>query len=260
MILAILQARLSSSRLPGKVLAPILGRPMIGHQIERASRARLVDRLVVATSVEASDDPLVEYCSGLGVAVARGSLNDVLNRFYAAALPYRPRIVVRLTGDCPLTDPAIIDRVAAAVDGGIDYACNTLPPTWPDGLDVEAFTFAALETAWREARRLSQREHVTPFINGNPRRFRLANVAAKRDLSGLRLTVDHPVDLEVVRRVFEAIYPVNPAFSFDDVAAFLDGRPDLVAANGGIVRNEGLVQSLARDVAPSPDASREPSP
>ena len=260
MILAILQARLSSSRLPGKVLLPILGMPMIGRQIERIRRSRRVDALTIATSVESSDDPLAAYGVSIGVPVFRGSLEDVLDRFHRAAAPWKPSHVVRLTGDCPLADAGVIDiTIDRAVAGGFDYVANSMPPTWPDGLDVEVVRFPVLETAWCEARLRSEREHVTPFVYNHPERFSLGTLASPRDLSTWRLTVDYRADFDLVTRVYEALHPDKPDFAFDDVVAFLDRRPDLLAANRDIVRNEGFAKSLALDAA-TPSHSMDTRP
>ena len=174
MILGILQARASSRRLPGKVLKPILGRPMLERQIERLRRARRLDGLVVATSTDAGDDAIDALCRSLGVECFRGSLEDVLDRFYRAVLRHAPQSAVRLTADCPLADPAVIDRlVELHAAGGYDYTSNTLVRTYPDGLDAEVVALPCLEAAWREAALPSEREHVTPFIYNRPQRFRL---------------------------------------------------------------------------------------
>ncbi len=243
-MIAILQARMSSTRLPGKVLAPILGRPMLSLQIERIGRARACKNLIVATSDQAEDQPIADLCAEIGVAVYRGSLNDVLDRFYRAALPHRPDRVIRLTADCPLADWTVIDRVCDAAEaGGYDYCSNTVDPTWPDGLDVEVVSFEALETAWREAESPSEREHVLPFIHRRPDRFGIGSVRNDRDLSHLRWTVDEPADLDLVRCVYEALYPADPAFTTDDILDFLDAHPELVRLNAHIERNEGLKRS-----------------
>lgn len=244
MILAILQARASSTRLPGKVLLPMAGAPMLARQIERLQRAKRLDKLVLATSDRADDDPVAEVAAVAAIGCYRGSLDDVLDRYYQAALPHRPEYVVRVTGDCPLADWDVIDRVVEfAVDGGYDYASNTLKPTWPDGLDVEVTTFAALETAWREADTTLEREHVMPFITTRPDRFRLGSYENDRDLSSLRWTVDEPRDYAFVSRVYDALYLANPAFTTEDVLALLAERPELADLNTGIIRNEGLLKS-----------------
>ena len=248
-VVAVLQARTSSSRLPGKVLRPLQGRPMLERQIERIRRARRLDRLVVATSDHAEDDPIEALCTTLGVACFRGSLEDVLDRFYRAAAPHHPDHVVRLTGDCPLCDPEIIDRVVAHhLEGGYDYSCNVLEPTFPDGLDVEVMTLASLEAAWRESALPSQREHVTAFIQTQPARFRLGDVRNDADLSALRWTVDEPADFDLVERIYAALLPTKPDFGTRDILALLAAQPALRTLNQR-PRDEGYLASLERDKA-----------
>src|SRR5262245_37090128 len=174
MILGILQARVSSRRLPGKVLKPILGRPMLERQSERLRRAHRLDKLVVATSTDASDDAIAALCESLPLDCFRGALDDVLDRFYQAAKRYSADTVVRLTGDCPLADPSVIDELILLHEsGGYDYTSNTLTRSYPDGLDAEVAQMRCLEAAWHEAALPSEREHVTPFIYRDPERFRL---------------------------------------------------------------------------------------
>lgn len=246
MILGVLQARISSTRLPGKVLLPLIGEPMLTRQIQRIRRAQKIDRLVVATSEGKEDNPVEELCYGVGVDCYRGSLADVLDRYYRAAALYMPRHVVRLTGDCPLTDWHLIDRtIELAVDGRYDYASNTLNPTWPDGLDVEVATFEALETAWCEAVSPLEREHVTPFITRHPDRFSLGSLENHTDLSAMRWTVDEPRDYELVSRIYDALYPESPAFTTADILRLMSRQPELLELNSGIGRNEGLKKAEA---------------
>lgn len=247
-LVAILQARCSSSRLPNKVLSPLFGVPMLLRQIERVKRSRLIHTLVIATSVDASDDGLAELCRTKNIDCFRGSLNDVLDRFYQAAVKYDSTDVVRLTGDCPLADPEVIDRtIQAYLDAGVDYASNALEPSYPDGLDAEAFRFAALDRAWKEARLTSEREHVTPYIYHHPEQFRVLNVKHEQDLSHLRWTVDNPEDLQFVTRVYQTLYPDKPDFGMADVLRLLGENPSLGTVNAHHQRNEGYVLSLARD-------------
>mgnify|MGYP001224303245 CR=1 FL=1 len=248
-MLAILQARTSSTRLPGKVLRPILGRPMLARQIERLQRSRHIGPLVVATSSEDSDHPLAALCAEIGIPCHRGALNDVLDRFYGAAAAQMPsEHVIRLTGDCPLADWQVID---ACIDfhlaGNFDYSTNAFQPTFPDGLDIEVFRFRCLEEAWREAALPSEREHVTPFIHQRPVRYRIGHYRQERDLSWLRWTVDEPADFEVVDTIYRALYPANPAFTTADILDFLSRHPEVAALNSQIPRNEAYIQSLARD-------------
>ncbi|HXC40611.1 MAG TPA: glycosyltransferase family protein [Burkholderiales bacterium] len=244
---AILQARTSSSRLPGKVLKPLFGRPMLARQIERVRRAARLDELVVATSVDASDDALEALCREEGVACFRGSLDDVLDRFYRAAEAQAAETVVRLTGDCPLADPDLIDAlVEFFFSGGYDYASNAVPPTFPDGLDAEVLGFGCLRQAWRQATLPSQREHVTSFIYNHPERFRVGSYRNPVDLSHLRWTVDEAEDFEMVSGVYAELYPVDPRFGWQDVLRLLERRPELIS-NSRFRRNEGYDASLRRD-------------
>ncbi len=247
-VLGVLQARVSSSRLPGKVLRPLLGQPMIARQMERLVRARSMQGLVLATSTDTSDDPLAQWAEGAGVSVFRGPLADVLERFVLAARPYAPKHVVRLTGDCPLADPELIDAVIAHhLAFGADYTSNTLKPTWPDGLDVEVMTMAALETAAREATAPYQREHVTQFLLRHPERFKLENFAAELDRSALRWTVDEPADLELVEAIYAALYPTQPDFGTQAILDFLKKNPHWQTHNTQHERNEGLARAMAKE-------------
>jgi spore coat polysaccharide biosynthesis protein SpsF len=231
MICAIVQARMGSRRFPGKVLAPLGGAPMILRQLERIAPAA-VDRIVVATSEEDADAPLAECLRKAGIECFRGALDDVLDRMYRAAAAAGAEHVVRLTADCPLHDHRVIDGVLALHrEQRNDYTSNTLVRTFPDGLDVEVLTLAALETAWREAREQPQREHVTPFVSGQPERFKLGNYAGPTDRSHVRLTVDYPEDLAVVRAIFDELHPREPLFGLGEIIALLERRPELPALN-----------------------------
>ena len=221
MTVAILQARMSSTRLPGKVMKPLAGRPMIDRQLERLRRSTTLTRIIVATSVDASDDPLAAHLAQGGVDVFRGSLNDVLDRYVEAARAFKvgPDLV-RLTADCPLADPGVIDDCVRQRERlGVDYCSNGRRRTYPHGLDVEAFTLEALLTAGREATDPYDREHVTPFIYRHPERFTLGELAQARDEGHLRWTVDTPEDFAFVERVYAALYPGKPDFTSDDVRA-----------------------------------------
>lgn len=244
-VVGIIQARISSSRLPGKVLAPVFGKPMLERQVERLKRCALIDELLLATSQEAEDDPVAELGNRLSLSVYRGSLDDVLDRYYRAAAAINAQHIVRLTADCPLADPGIIDElVCFYLDGGWDYAANCIDPTLPDGLDAEVFTFESLSIAWREAERSSEREHVTLFFRSRSDRFKIGNWKYTSDLSGLRWTVDTAADLAFVREVYDRLYPDNPAFSMGDVLALVGSNPELTKINQGQTRNEGLLKSL----------------
>lgn len=213
---------MTSTRLPGKVMAPVLGEPMIGRQVERLRRARHIDRLVVATSADSSDDPLAAYCESLGLDVIRGPLDDVLERYRMALAPYpAATAVVRLTADCPLADPAVIDQVIARHhEAGADYTSNTLGTrTYPHGLDTEVVRSDALNEAAARARDPYEREHVTPYIYRRPETYRLVGVSRTPSLATLRWTVDYPADMTFVREVYARLYPDDPEFDSDAIAS-----------------------------------------
>lgn len=257
-VLAILQARMSSTRLPGKVMRPLLGQPMLLRHLERLRRARHLGPILVATTTHDSDTPLAELCAAHGVPCHRGAMDDVLDRYWQAALPHAPQHIVRLTGDCPLADPEVIDRVVSAhLDGGFDYTSNTIPATWPDGLDVEVVRAASLEQAWREARLPSEREHVTPFVKKHPERFRLHNVTNDQDLSALRWTVDEPEDFAFVERVYGALYPGKPDFTSADILALIGRDPAIAQVNAEIERDAGYRKSLRQDAEFLAGAAKE---
>jgi glutamate-1-semialdehyde aminotransferase/spore coat polysaccharide biosynthesis protein SpsF (cytidylyltransferase family) len=247
--LALIQARMGSSRLPGKTLAELAGRPMLWHVVNRVRRAERVDEVVVATTDQVADDPIAQFCQQQGIGCFRGSEQDVLDRFYQAARSNAADVVIRITADCPLIDPEVVDKVLARFErGDCDYACNVLRYTYPDGLDTEVFSFAALERAWREARKPSEREHVTPYLRTE--NFRNANVESESPVSPsqYRWTVDHPADLEFVRKVYEA-FSGNGHFGFQDVFQLLRERPDLATIQGETITNEGYYKSLYQQAA-----------
>jgi glutamate-1-semialdehyde 2,1-aminomutase len=239
---AIVQARMGSTRLPNKVMKLVRGTPLIELLLERLAQAKNIDQIILATSVHPKNAPLAEHVEKLGYAVYRGSEQDVLDRYYQAASSARADVVVRITGDCPLVDPQLVDEALAAFQSaGVDYASNTDPPTFPDGLDIEVFSFAALQAAWRDARRPSEREHVTPYIRES-RRFRTLKLKHSADFSGERWTVDEPPDFEVVQSVFAHFHPRRD-FGWQEVLQLLRQRPDLFVANRHLIRNEGATMS-----------------
>jgi glutamate-1-semialdehyde 2,1-aminomutase/spore coat polysaccharide biosynthesis protein SpsF len=244
---------MGSTRLPGKVLADVAGRPMLEHIVSRLRRARLITDVIVATSVNKTDDRIAELGSKKSFQVFRGDENDVLDRYYQAAKSANADVVVRITGDCPLIDPEIVDRVVAAfLREHCDYVSNTLVCTYPDGLDTEVFSFAALESAWTEARRAADREHVTPFIRTS-RRFRLLNVESDlgRSTRHLRWTVDEPRDLEFIRAIYARL-DKKEFFGWHQVLALLDSDPILGNLNAACIRNEGFYRSVAHETALPP--------
>jgi spore coat polysaccharide biosynthesis protein SpsF len=248
MILAILQARMTSTRFPEKVMKLIMGKPMIYWQIDRILKSKRIDHLIVATSFHSSDGQLERFCQEINVECFRGDLNDVLDRYYQAAKKHRPSHIVRFTGDCPLLDWQIIDQVIDYhIQGGYDYTANTHPPTFPDGLDVEIMKCSILEQAWEKASLLSEREHVTLYIYQHPELFKLGNVVNDEDLSYLRWTVDEPEDFQFISQIYEKLYPVNQNFTMQSVLSLLKEHPEWVEINNRFERNAGLKKSLQAD-------------
>jgi len=240
-IVAIVQARMSSTRLPGKVLAPIEGRSMLARVCRRAARASRIDDLVVATSSCPQDDPVAAECRSLGLPCFRGSEQDVLDRYYQAAKAHGAEAVVRITADCPLIDPGLIDDVVTAMlEHKPDYASNVLQRTYPRGLDTEIATLDALQRAWQEAAHPYQRVHVMPYFYENPQRFRLHSVTGAEDLSRYRWTVDSPEDLALVRAVYGRL-AVGDAFSWREALGLVSIDEALSAINGG-VRQKQVVE------------------
>ena len=255
-IVAIIQARMTSSRLPGKVMADLAGRPLLDHVVKRAQRAHRLDLVTVATSDRPTDDVVACFCVERNIPYFRGSEEDVLDRYYQAARSFSAEVIVRLTADCPLLDPKVIDRVVRFFQAGdYDYVSIGIERTYPEGLDTEVLRWSALERAWREACLKSEREHVTPYLWKQPALFRLGNVKHKQDLSCLRWTVDRPQDLEFVRRVYDYLGP-DPTFGMEEVLALLRRHPELQTINAGIESNEGYTKSLREDAIIIPEGTK----
>lgn len=243
---AIIQARMRSTRLPGKVLADVIGSPLLWHVVERVRKSRWVDIAVVATSDGQADDPIESFCLKNQILCFRGSLDDVLDRFYQAAKEVGARTIVRITSDCPLICAEVLDRVLAEYwKGDNDYVTNTLLYTYPDGLDIEVFSFEALEKAWKESKDPVERQHVTPYIR-NSGRFKFGNVMNEQpvDPNEYKWSVDRAEDLEFVRAVYSHLYPENKDFGFGDIMDLLKKNPDIQSINQGGIMNEGYYQSI----------------
>ena len=247
-VIGILQARVSSTRLPGKVIKPLLGKPMILQQINRLKRCRKLEKIIVATSCDPSDDRLVSVLENNKIDVYRGSLDNVLDRFCNAAALYMPEHVVRLTADCPLADPLVIDKVIEAhLQQGNDYTANCVKATYPDGLDVEVMSYRALKEAKENAKLPSELEHVTPYIRNHPQRYKIGNVRNNCDLSAMRWTVDEPEDFEFVETVYNRLYSILPYFVMKDILDLLEKEPELKDINSEFKRNSGMNNSLNKD-------------
>jgi spore coat polysaccharide biosynthesis protein SpsF (cytidylyltransferase family) len=254
-VVAIIQARMSSSRLPGKVLKKIVGEPVLWHVINRLKEAKLVDAILVATTSNALDKPLINLMHSIGIQSYAGSEQDVLDRYYQASKISRADVVVRITSDCPLLDPKVVDTVISYfLNNDFDYASNTCggfnsgcKETYPDGLDTEVFSFAALENAWKNAVLQSEREHVTAFIWKNPAIFKIGHVVYPKDLSKMRWTVDYEQDFLFVSEIYNRLSKKGLTFGMDDILSLLETHPELTNINSNIMRNEGYLKSLKED-------------
>jgi spore coat polysaccharide biosynthesis protein SpsF len=234
-IVAIIQARITSSRLPGKVLKEIAGLPMIAHVINRVSKARLVDQVIIATTDNPADDLIEKFCKENGYNCFRGHPFDVLDRYYQAALSYQANIIVRITADCPLMDPDLIDHlIMSVIESNVDFAANRLPPPWkrtfPIGLDIEVVGFKALEKAWKEASLPYEREHVLPYLYDQPNRFKILLMQHEPDYGNKRWTVDTPEDLELLNQIFNQFSP-RIDFSWLEVIEIIEQFPELEKIN-----------------------------
>ncbi|PKP61382.1 MAG: acylneuraminate cytidylyltransferase [Candidatus Altiarchaeales archaeon HGW-Altiarchaeales-1] len=236
-IVAIIQARMGSTRLHGKVMKKILGKEVILHDIDRIKQIKNLDKIVIATTTKKDDDIIVEtiknYNSGIGIF--RGSEDDVLDRYYKAAKEFNATVIVRITSDCPLIDPLVSDKVIETfLNNKCDYCSNCLKRTYPQGLDTEVFSFEALEKAWKEAKEDYQREHVTPYIYEHPEKFKLLNVLNDKDLSHLRWTLDTIEDFNFIDEIYKRLYKENKSFYIEDILKVLEKEPKMLEINKDI--------------------------
>lgn len=248
-VVAIVQARMSSTRLPGKVMREVLGKPLLWYLINRLKGAELIDKIVIATTDKEKDKPILRLARELDIDSFAGSEDDVLDRYYQAAKEYNAEVVVRITADCPLIDPELVDRIIGYYlenEDKLDYVNNGL--SFPDGvLETEVFSFASLEKAWHEARLASEREHVSPYIWKTPGIFRIATIENEEDLSHMRLVVDDEKDFQLVSEIFRNLYKEGEIFHLKDIVSFLNKNPELLELNKRTIRNEGYLKSLAED-------------
>jgi len=249
---AIIQARVGSSRLPMKVLRDIEGKPMLQHVVARVRHSELVQEVIIATTHSKKDEAILELARKNKVKCFRGSEEDVLDRYYQVARTFQIDVVVRITADCPLVDPRVVDQVIDLfLRSNFDYVSNGHPPTcsqtYPDGLDTEVFTFRSLKKAWEDATKLSDREHVTSYIWSHPESFRIGNLENENDLSQLRWTVDEKDDLKFVQELYRRLYEEGKVFYMGDILKTLNREPELKAINEGITRDEGYKKSVKKD-------------
>lgn len=236
---AIIQARCGSTRFPNKVFADVNGKPLIWHVVNRLTHAKTIDKIVIATTTNEKDDQIEKWCNENNVACFRGSENDVLNRYYSASVAFPSDIVVRITADDPFKEPAVIDAVVnKLINEGYDHVTNNFPPSWPEGLDCEAFTFAALEESEKTTNDAFEREHVTQYIYHNPDKFKIGNVASPKNLSYLRWTIDKEVDYEMVKAVYAHRDPANTGILLlDEILDILEKYPEIKEINSSVERS-----------------------
>lgn len=230
----VIQARMTSTRLPGKVMKEVLGKPLLQVQLERLKHVRNVDEIIVATTINDTDRPIVELCKSLSIPIFRGSEEDVLERYYQAAVAYEVDIVIRITSDCPVIDPRVVEQVIdfyLSRQGSVDYVSNTLVRTFPRGMDTEVFSRQVLEQAYRSATKASEREHVTLYIYSHSELYRIGNYPYYQDASHHRWTVDTIEDFELIKRIIEHLYPADPLFSLEDILELLKRYPEWMLIN-----------------------------
>jgi len=246
--LCIIQARTGSTRLPNKVLMNLAGKTVLEHVVSRVQKSHKISEVVVATTISISDLNIVKLCAEKGIRVFCGSEEDVLDRFFQVAKLLKPKNIVRITADCPMMDPEVIDFIITKHSKeDADYTSNTLVESYPDGEDVEVFKFSALAKAWQDANLKSEREHVTPFIKKHGDFFKHSSVVCEKSLSSKRWTLDNSEDYEFISKIFKALYDKNNYFGMDEILAFLEEHPDLEMINSSITRNEGYQKSLNED-------------
>lgn len=249
--LAMIQARCGSTRLPNKVLMDLYGKPSLQRVVERVQRSRNIDEVMVVTSINKANLPILRLCADIGVRVGIGSEDDVLDRYYQNARLLHPEYVIRLTGDCPCIDHGLIDQAILQMEAGIDYCANTIKPTFADGLDFEIIKYSALERSWREAVHSFEREHVTQYIIHHPQIFKTQSFESPAgDFSGHRWTVDEPEDFEVVSKIYRYFLEEEKKEDFDylEILDYLRKHPEVAAINSRYRRNEGLLKSIEEDV------------
>ncbi len=248
MIIAILQARMGSSRLPNKVLHKIKGKTLLELYINRVKQSRLIDKILIATTTNSGDDVIEKIASKLGIECFRGSENDLLDRYYQCAKEYHADVVVRVTPDDPFVDYRVIDQaIQIFKDNQVDFVTNHFEPTYPEGLDIEVYSIHALEKSWKEATLLSEREHVFPYIQNNQDQFRIINFKQEKDYSHLRWTIDYECDYEMAKVIYNYLYDKKPIFVQEDILKLLEKHPEISKINAHIKRKEGVNRTKAND-------------
>jgi spore coat polysaccharide biosynthesis protein SpsF (cytidylyltransferase family) len=248
MIIGILQARTKSSRLPQKVLRKIKGKTLLELYVNRVKESRLIDNIVIATTTEPEDNVIENIANKLKVDCFRGSENDLLDRYYQCAKKYKADIIVRLCSDDPFVDYQVVDRaIQIFKDNQAEFVTNHFEPTYPEGLDIEVYSIKTLERLWNEAKLLSEREHVFPYIQNYPDKFKIINFTQKQNFSHLRWTIDYECDFQLTKIIYDNLYDEKPAFLQEDILNLLEKHPEISQMNSNIKRKEGIKRSKAND-------------
>ncbi len=249
MIIAILQARMGSSRLHGKVLLKIKGKTLLELYLDRVKQSSLIDKIIIATTTKSPDDAIWQLAVNLGVDCFRGSEDDLLDRFWQCAKKYKADVVVRFTADDPFVDHQVIDRgIGIFNENQVDFVTNHFEPTYPEGLDIEVYSIDALERSWREAKLRSEREHVFPYIQNHQNLFNIINFRQDSDYSHLRWTIDHDCDFEMTKIIYDYLYDDKPIFLQNDILSLLEKHPEIAEMNSHINRKEGVNKTKANDM------------
>ncbi len=247
-IAAMIQARRGSTRFKDKTFSDLQGKPLLMHIINRVKYSQYIKDVIIATTTNKEDDKIEDFAKENNISIFRGSEDNVLDRFYQAAKKFNVDIIVRVTADDPFKDPKVIDKaIGIFIKECYDYVSNTIKPTYPEGIDIEVFSFKALEKAWNEANKISEKEHVTPYIWKNPNLFKTHNFEYKEDLSKLRWTIDYKEDYEFAKEVYKRLYKEGKIFYMEEILELLKREPELSKINKDIERNEGYLKSLEED-------------
>ena len=245
---AIIQVRTGSTRFKDKVFAELEEKPLLWHVIDRIKKSKHLQEVIIATTTNEGDNAIEDFAEEYNIKLLRGSEDNVLDRFYQAAKKFEIDVIIRVTADDPFKDPKVIDKaIDIFLKEGYDYVSNTVKPTYPEGIDIEVFSFSALEKAWKEADKISEKEHVTPYIWKNPNLFKSFNFEYKEDLSNLRWTIDYKEDYQFAKEIYERLYKEGEIFYMEDILELLEREPELAKINQGIVRNEGYFKSIKKD-------------
>jgi spore coat polysaccharide biosynthesis protein SpsF len=248
MIAGILQARMGSTRFPSKVLMEIKGKSLLESYVDRVRPSKSIDKIIIATTIKENDDQIEHLAAKIGVECFRGSENDLLDRYYQCARKCKADVIVRLTPDDPFVDHEVIDRaVGIFLKQKVDFVTNHFEPTYPEGLDIEVYSFQAMEKSWKEAKLLSEREHVFPYIQNNPDKFKIINFKQEKDYSHLRWTIDYECDFEMTKKIYDHLYDKKHIFLQDDILKLVKEHPEIAEMNSHIKRREGVNKTKTND-------------